>query len=61
MFNEQKSHQVEVFFKGHSYGLLTPVDLGVNCTVKRDRNSGEVLQTSEQVWRQGQLPFTKKE
>lgn len=61
MFNEQKPQQVEVFFKGQSYGLLTPVDLGVNCTVKRDRNSSEMLQTGERVWRQGLLPFTKKE
>jgi hypothetical protein len=61
LFNEEQPHQVEVFFKGHSYGLLTPVDLGVNCTVTRDKNSGELLQTDEQAWRQGLLPFTTKE
>ena len=61
MFDEQKPHQVEVFFKDQSYGMLTPVDLGVNCSVKRDKNSGEVLQTTQRVWQQGQLPFTKKE
>ena len=61
MFSEQQPQQVEVFYKGHSSGLLTPVDLGVNCTVKRDKNSGEVLQTGERGWQQGLLPFTKKE
>lgn len=61
MFDEQRPHQVEVFFKDQSYGMLTPVDLGVNCTVRRDKNCGEVLQTAERVWRQGQLPFTEKE
>ena len=60
MFNEQKPHQVEVFFKGQSYGLLTPVDLGVNCTVKRDKNSGELLQTGERTSRQGLLPLLKR-
>ena len=60
LFDEQKPHQVEVFFKGQSFGLLTPVDLGVNCTVKRDKNSGEVLQAGERAWQQGLLPFTKR-
>ena len=61
LFNEEQPHQVEVFFKGHSYGLLIPVDLGVNCAVRRDKNSGELLQTDERAWRQGLLPFNKKE
>jgi hypothetical protein len=30
---------VEILFSNKSYGFLTPVDLVVNCRVKRDKNN----------------------
>ena len=36
-YHEDTPHKAEVVYKSKSYGLLTPVDLSVNCRVKRDR------------------------
>jgi hypothetical protein len=42
-----KPDKVEIIFQGKSHGFLVPVDLQVNCQVKREPN-------------QGLLPFMKK-
>jgi len=36
-YHEDTPQKAEVVYKNKSYGLLTPVDLSVNCRVKRDR------------------------
>lgn len=36
-FHEDAPKKAEVIYKNKSYGFLTPVDLAVNCRVKRDR------------------------
>jgi transposase InsO family protein len=36
-YHEDTPQKAEVVYKSKSYGLLTPVDLSVNCRVKRDR------------------------
>ncbi len=36
-YHEDTPQKAEVVYKSKSYGFLTPVDLSVNCRVKRDR------------------------
>lgn len=36
-YHEDTPQKAEVVYKSKSYGLLTPLDLSVNCRVKRDR------------------------
>lgn len=36
-YHEDTPQKAEVIYKAKSYGFLTPVDLSVNCRVKRDR------------------------
>jgi putative transposase len=36
-YHEATPQKAEVVYKSKSYGLLTPLDLSVNCRVKRDR------------------------
>ena len=46
LYHEHDPKMVEVFFNQTSYGLLVPVDLHVNCRVKRDRNKNTELTSS---------------
>jgi len=46
-YQETEPHRVEVFDNQKSYGWLTPVDLHVNCRVKRDKQSRVELGPAE--------------
>lgn len=46
LYHEQQPRNVEVFFNQQSYGFLVPVDLHVNCRVKRDRNKSTELESA---------------
>ncbi|MBL0713545.1 MAG: DDE-type integrase/transposase/recombinase [Desulfosarcina sp.] len=48
-YHEHEPKTVEVFFNQTSHGLLVPVDLHVNCRVKRDRNKNTQLETAPQT------------
>lgn len=56
-YHEDTPLQAEVIYKAKSYGLLTPVDLAVNCRVKRDRlNENDIHILSEsRKYKGGQL------
>lgn len=53
LYHEHKPDRVEIVFKGKSHGLLTSLDLKLNCRVKRE--------TAEQSFKQGMLPFMRTE
>jgi putative transposase len=53
LYHEHEPGQVEVFWDQKSYGLLVPVDLHVNCRVKRDRNKNTELESSAKPVYQG--------
>ena len=38
LYHKAEMARVEARFNGKSYGLISPVDMAVNCRVKRDRN-----------------------
>ena len=45
LYHQQNPKRVEAFFKNKSYGLLRPVDITVNCRVKRDRNRNTQIES----------------
>ncbi|MCP3677000.1 MAG: transposase [Deltaproteobacteria bacterium] len=47
LYHDQNPQRIEVTFNHKSYGLLTPLDLHINSRVKRDRNSGTDVQSSD--------------
>lgn len=56
LFHEHKPDKVEIIFGGQTQGCLVPVDLQVNCHVKREQHGPK-----EQACRQGLLSFKKEE
>ena len=45
LYHESEPKKAEVFFNQVSHGLLVPVDLHVNCRVKRDKNVNNQLES----------------
>ncbi len=61
LYHKDQSESVEVRHKGKSYGLLTLLNTGVNCRVKRDPSGIEVtVETSDKKPKSGKLPFGLK-
>lgn len=52
--------RIEARYEGKSYGLLTIVDLNVNCRVKREKDNLKI-QTEPRPVQSGQLSFGQKE
>jgi len=57
LYHEKDPHRVEVFHEHKSYGLLSPVDLHINCRVKRNRDSGTDVEANDKAskYRGGKL------
>lgn len=49
LYHEKDPHRVEVFHEHKSYGLLSPVDLHINCRVKRNRDSGTDVEANDKT------------
>jgi putative transposase len=47
MYHDEDPQAVEILFNGQSYGLLTPLDIHVNCRVKRDKNNNPELELTD--------------
>jgi transposase InsO family protein len=43
LYHEHDPARVEAFWNNRSYGMLAPVNLVVNCRIKRDRHSPEIV------------------
>jgi transposase InsO family protein len=62
LYNEADPARIEVQLEGRCYGLLTPLDLNVNCRVRRtDRNRLVLESTQKESLPSGQLRFTDRE
>jgi putative transposase len=63
LYHEKDLYRVEVFCEQKSYGFLLPVDLHINCRVKRNRDSGTDVQADEKKskYQGGQLWVRKKQ
>jgi putative transposase len=56
LFHEGNELPVEIFLNGISYGFLPPVDLHVNCRVKRDKSrNARMIPSGETRYRGGSL------
>jgi transposase InsO family protein len=53
LYHESEPKAAEVFFNQVSHGLLVPVDLHVNCRVKRDKNVNNQLESERKTDYQG--------
>ncbi len=49
MYHDEDPQAVEILFNGQSYGLLTPLDIHVNCRVKRDKNNNPEIQSTDET------------
>ncbi len=49
LYHEREDNPIEIRYKNQSYGIVRPVDLHVNCRVKRDENNmRDVIITTDQ-------------
>ncbi len=48
MYHDEDPQQVEILLNGQTYGLLSPLDIHVNCRVKRDKNNNPQLISTDQ-------------
>jgi hypothetical protein len=48
LYHDADPLQVEVIFSGQTYGFLSPLDIHVNCRVKRDKNNNPQLISTDQ-------------
>jgi putative transposase len=55
LYHPDAPDQVEVRHNGQSYGMAHPVDLHVNCRVKRDKNLNTDIKTELSPYRGGKL------
>jgi hypothetical protein len=63
LYHQEQPDRVQIFHKGNSYGFLLPVDLRINCKVKREKDGDRLLVPEPQPARllQGRLPFAAGE
>ena len=47
LYHENDPHRVELLHEHQSYGFLTPLDLHINCRVRRNRDSGTDVEPSD--------------
>ena len=57
LYHDEYPLQVEILYDGKTMGLLTPLDIHVNCRVKRDKNNNPELLSAEesQTYKGGSL------
>ena len=55
LYHPDRPQKVEVLLSNKSYGYLQPVDLGVNCRVKRDKNNLPQIATEECGSKSGEI------
>lgn len=57
-YHPETPEAVEVFANQQSHGFVRPVDVHINCRVKRDKNNNAELATDERLYQGGRLKFT---
>jgi transposase InsO family protein len=61
LFHDHDMATVEILFESRSHGLLRPVDLKVNCRVRRAKDSLALEPASRSTLSSGKLPFRAKD
>ncbi len=47
LYHEAESERVEVKYQNKSFGMIQPVNLNVNCRVKRDKNNNPQIHIND--------------
>jgi hypothetical protein len=56
LYHDTEPEKVEVKYQNKSFGMIRPVDLHVNCRVKRDKNNNpQITHDHHGVYRGGAL------
>jgi transposase InsO family protein len=53
LYHDSQPQQVEVKYQNKSFGMLVPVNLNVNCRVKRDKNNNPQIHSNTQLTEYG--------
>ncbi|MFH1124415.1 MAG: hypothetical protein V1758_12225 [Pseudomonadota bacterium] len=63
LYHDEQPQRVEVVHEHKSYGFLTPLDLHINCRVRRNRDSGTDVESSghDSRYQGGKLWSTKED
>jgi len=61
LYHDHQPERIEIQYQQKSYGFLVPLDLNVNCRVRRARDGDRIEATDSREYRGGSLPFGKKE
>jgi hypothetical protein len=56
-YHQESPEAVELFFNQQSHGFVRPVDLHVNCRVKREKNSNTQSSSDKRPYQGGRLRF----
>jgi transposase InsO family protein len=51
LYHDKQPHSVEAFHEHKSYGVLIPLDLHINCRVKRNRDNSTDVEMGEKIQR----------
>jgi transposase InsO family protein len=49
LYHDSQPQQVEVKYQNKSFGMLVPVNLNVNCRIKRDKNNNPQIHSNTQL------------
>ena len=57
LYHEDNTNRIEIKWQSKSYGIVRPVDVHVNCRIKRDENNGGniIINTTDSSYRGGNL------
>jgi hypothetical protein len=55
LFHLSEPRRVEVRYQQKSYGLLTPIDVHLNCRIRRDKNCNPLLELEPAPYQGGKL------
>jgi putative transposase len=61
LYHEHQPEKVEIRAGERSYGLLVPLDLNVNCRIRREKNLDRIEGENKREYRGGVLPLGKQE
>ena len=55
LYHDAEPEKVEVKYQQKSFGMIRPVDIHVNCRVKRDKNKNTELKSTKSDYKGGGL------
>jgi hypothetical protein len=60
LYHDSEPQNVEIKYQNKSFGLIRPIDLHVNCRVKRDKNNNPQIESNNSTKYQGGKLLSQK-